>query len=118
MFQNVAKRGAICPLGQCALRIKFGSPGAQLGNLFSFWIRFGRVFREAVQRHQTSVLGLQPAAPVWRGRVPYVGDRLALGLTIGDPEVVGTFANGLLPDLAWDSPFMMRPAPVGKALLP
>ena len=36
---------------------------------------FGAYFGEAVEGDEASVLGLEPAAPVWRGSVPDIGDR-------------------------------------------
>ncbi len=41
------------------------------------WLR--RIFAEAIERHQAPVLGLEPSAPVRRGRIPDVCDRISTG---------------------------------------
>jgi hypothetical protein len=42
--------------------------------LLGFRVRLGRVFGKAVERHEASVLSLQPTAPVRRRGVADVGD--------------------------------------------
>src|ERR1700677_3203789 len=48
--------------------------------LFGLGVRLGRVFSEAVKRHQAPGLRLEPSPPVGRRRIPDVGDRVAAEL--------------------------------------